>query len=71
MPPRWKTSRERTSSPLWCKHFTIAEIIRDIISCISNGLTILFAIATSLFGANASSIILTASVISIGLVRYY
>ncbi|KAI5678112.1 hypothetical protein M9H77_09062 [Catharanthus roseus] len=43
------------------KHFTAGEIVRDIIIGVSDGLTVPFALAAGLSGANASSsIILTA-----------
>nr|GMD60154.1 vacuolar iron transporter 1 [Ipomoea batatas]GMD66060.1 vacuolar iron transporter 1 [Ipomoea batatas]GMD68169.1 vacuolar iron transporter 1 [Ipomoea batatas]GMD70450.1 vacuolar iron transporter 1 [Ipomoea batatas] len=45
------------------KHFTAGEIIRDIIIGVSDGLTVPFALAAGLSGANASSsIILTAGI---------
>ncbi|KAK4476816.1 hypothetical protein RD792_015976 [Penstemon davidsonii] len=45
------------------KHFTSGEIVRDIIIGVSDGLTVPFALAAGLSGANASSaIILTAGV---------
>ncbi|KAG8382680.1 hypothetical protein BUALT_Bualt05G0102400 [Buddleja alternifolia] len=45
------------------KHFTAGEIVRDIIIGVSDGLTVPFALAAGLSGANASSaIILTAGV---------
>ncbi|XP_077236007.1 vacuolar iron transporter 1 [Tasmannia lanceolata] len=43
------------------KHFTAREIVRDVIIGVSDGLTVPFALAAGLSGANASSsIILTA-----------
>ncbi|CAI0412750.1 unnamed protein product [Linum tenue] len=43
------------------KHFTAGEVIRDIIIGVSDGLTVPFALAAGLSGANApSSIVLTA-----------
>ncbi|XXG51205.1 hypothetical protein AAC387_Pa02g5030 [Persea americana] len=43
------------------KHFTAGEVVRDIIIGVSDGLTVPFALAAGLSGANASSsIILTA-----------
>ncbi|CAN6478980.1 unnamed protein product [Victoria cruziana] len=43
------------------KHFTSGEIVRDIIIGVSDGLTVPFALAAGLSGANASSsIVLTA-----------
>ncbi|KAL3510405.1 hypothetical protein ACH5RR_029806 [Cinchona calisaya] len=45
------------------KHFTAGEIVRDMIIGISDGLTVPFALAAGLSGANASSsIILTAGI---------
>ncbi|XP_028058549.1 uncharacterized protein LOC114262386 [Camellia sinensis] len=45
------------------KHFTVGEIVRDIIIGISDSLTVLFALAAGLSGANASSsIIITAGI---------
>uniref|UniRef100_A0A7N0VBR6 Vacuolar iron transporter n=1 Tax=Kalanchoe fedtschenkoi TaxID=63787 RepID=A0A7N0VBR6_KALFE len=45
------------------KHFTAGEVIRDIIIGVSDGLTVPFALAAGLSGANASSsIILTAGI---------
>ncbi|KAL0326822.1 UNVERIFIED_CONTAM: Vacuolar iron transporter 1 [Sesamum angustifolium] len=45
------------------KHFTAGEIVRDIIIGVSDGLTVPFALAAGLSGANASSaVILTAGV---------
>ncbi|RID60292.1 hypothetical protein BRARA_F03456 [Brassica rapa] len=45
------------------KHFTAGEIVRDIIIGVSDGLTVPFALAAGLSGANASSsIILTAGI---------
>lgn len=45
------------------KHFTAGDIIRDIIIGVSDGLTVPFALAAGLSGANASSsIILTAGI---------
>ncbi|KAI9078524.1 hypothetical protein K1719_039462 [Acacia pycnantha] len=45
------------------KYFTTGEIVRDIIISISDGLTVPFVLAASLFGANASSsIVLIASI---------
>ena len=45
------------------KHFTAGEIVRDIIIGVSDGLTVPFALAAGLSGANAtSSIVLTAGV---------
>lgn len=60
-------------------HFTAGEIVRDIIIGVSDGLTVPFALAAGLSGANAtSSIVLTAGVaevaagaISMGLGGYY
>ncbi|KAL7000842.1 Vacuolar iron transporter 1 [Sarracenia purpurea var. burkii] len=44
-------------------HFTASEIIRDIIIGVSDGLTVPFALAAGLSGANASSsIVLTAGI---------
>ncbi|CAN0871713.1 Vacuolar iron transporter 1, partial [Linum grandiflorum] len=43
------------------KHFTAGEVVRDIIIGVSDGLTVPFALAAGLSGANApSSIVLTA-----------
>ncbi|KAJ8427099.1 hypothetical protein Cgig2_011299 [Carnegiea gigantea] len=43
------------------KHFTAGEVVRDIIIGVSDGLTVPFALAAGLSGANASSsVILTA-----------
>lgn len=48
------------------KHFTAGEIVRDIIIGVSDGLTVPFALAAGLSGANASSaVILTAGVAEI------
>ncbi|WCJ33650.1 vacuolar iron transporter 1 [Euphorbia peplus] len=45
------------------RHFTAGEIVRDIIIGVSDGLTVPFALAAGLSGANAtSSIVLTAGV---------
>ncbi|KAA8529794.1 hypothetical protein F0562_034349 [Nyssa sinensis] len=45
------------------KHFTAGDIVRDIIICVSDGLTIPFALAAGLSVANASSsIIITAGI---------
>lgn len=45
------------------KHFTGGEIVRDIIIGVSDGLTVPFALAAGLSGANASSsIVLTAGI---------
>ncbi|EYU30147.1 hypothetical protein ABFS82_05G048200 [Erythranthe guttata] len=45
------------------KHFTAGEVVRDIIIGVSDGLTVPFALAAGLSGANASSaVILTAGV---------
>ncbi|KAM6567609.1 hypothetical protein CsatA_026737 [Cannabis sativa] len=45
------------------KHFTAGEIVRDIIIGVSDGLTVPFALAAGLSGANAtSSIVLTAGI---------
>ncbi|KAJ8564791.1 hypothetical protein K7X08_001251 [Anisodus acutangulus] len=45
------------------KHFTAGEIVRDIIIGVSDGLTVPFALAAGLSGANvSSSIILTAGI---------
>ncbi|KAL2342411.1 hypothetical protein Fmac_003696 [Flemingia macrophylla] len=45
------------------KHFTAGEVIRDIIIGVSDGLTVPFALAAGLSGANAtSSIVLTAGI---------
>ncbi|KAL2545834.1 Vacuolar iron transporter 1 [Forsythia ovata] len=45
------------------KHFTAGEIVRDVIIGVSDGLTVPFALAAGLSGANASSaIILTAGI---------
>ncbi|CAA3014700.1 vacuolar iron transporter 1 [Olea europaea var. sylvestris] len=45
------------------EHFTAGEIVRDIIIGVSDGLTVPFALAAGLSGANASSsIILTAGI---------
>ncbi|MFS7949674.1 putative Ccc1 family protein [Helianthus anomalus] len=44
-------------------HFTAGEIVRDVIIDISDGLTVPFALAARLSGANvSSSIILTAGI---------
>lgn len=61
------------------KHFTAGEIVRDIIIGVSDGLTVPFALAAGLSGANASSsIVLTAGIaevaagaISMGLGGYF
>lgn len=61
------------------KHFTAGEIVRDIILGVSDGLTVPFALAAGLSGANApSSIVLTAGIaevaagaISMGLGGYF
>lgn len=61
------------------KHFTAGEVVRDIIIGVSDGLTVPFALAAGLSGANASSsIILTAGIaevaagaISMGLGGYF
>lgn len=61
------------------RHFTAGEIVRDIIIGVSDGLTVPFALAAGLSGANASSsIILTAGIaevaagaISMGLGGYF
>jgi vacuolar iron transporter family protein len=43
------------------KHFTAGEVVRDIIIGVSDGLTVPFALAAGLSGANASSaLVLTA-----------
>ena len=43
------------------KHFTASEVVRDIIIGVSDGLTVPFALAAGLSGANASSaLVLTA-----------
>ena len=43
------------------KHFTSGEVVRDIIIGVSDGLTVPFALAAGLSGANASStLVLTA-----------
>lgn len=43
------------------KHFTAGEMVRDVIMGVSDGLTVPFALAAGLSGANApSSLILTA-----------
>lgn len=48
------------------KHFTAGEIVRDIIIGVSDGLTVPFALAAGLSGANATSaVILTAGVAEI------
>ncbi|GMH15153.1 hypothetical protein Nepgr_016994 [Nepenthes gracilis] len=48
------------------KHFTAGEIIRDVIIGVSDGLTVPFALAAGLSGANASSsVILTAGIAEI------
>ncbi|KAH6773931.1 vacuolar iron transporter 1 [Perilla frutescens var. hirtella] len=48
------------------KHFTAGEIVRDVIIGVSDGLTVPFALAAGLSGANASSaVILTAGVAEI------
>ncbi|KDP38147.1 hypothetical protein JCGZ_04790 [Jatropha curcas] len=45
------------------RHFTAGEIVRDIIIGVSDGLTVPFALAAGLSGANAtSSIVLTAGI---------
>ncbi|KAK5770325.1 Vacuolar iron transporter 1 -like protein [Gossypium arboreum] len=45
------------------KHFTAREIVRDIIIGVSDGLTVPFALAAGLSGANASSsIVITAGI---------
>ncbi|KAK8472870.1 hypothetical protein PHAVU_002G323700 [Phaseolus vulgaris] len=45
------------------KHFTAGEIVRDIIIGVSDGLTVPFALAAGLSGANVtSSIVLTAGI---------
>ncbi|KAA0046402.1 vacuolar iron transporter 1.1-like [Cucumis melo var. makuwa] len=45
------------------KHFTAGDIVRDIIIGVSDGLTVPFALAAGLSGANASSsIVLTAGI---------
>ncbi|XP_061345110.1 vacuolar iron transporter 1 [Gastrolobium bilobum] len=45
------------------KHFTAGEIVRDIIIGVSDGLTVPFALAAGLSGANATSaIVLTAGI---------
>lgn len=45
------------------KHFTSSEIVRDIIIGVSDGLTVPFALAAGLSGANVtSSIILIAGI---------
>ncbi|KAJ9708578.1 hypothetical protein PVL29_000555 [Vitis rotundifolia] len=45
------------------RHFTAGEIVRDVIIGVSDGLTVPFALAAGLSGANASSsIILTAGI---------
>ncbi|GAA0142863.1 hypothetical protein Leryth_007682 [Lithospermum erythrorhizon] len=45
------------------KHFTSGEVVRDVIIGVSDGLTVPFALAAGLSGANASSsIILTAGI---------
>ncbi|XP_059655313.1 vacuolar iron transporter 1 [Cornus florida] len=45
------------------KHFTAGEVVRDIIIGVSDGLTVPFALAAGLSGANAtSSVILTAGI---------
>lgn len=44
-------------------HFTAGEVVRDVIIGVSDGLTVPFALAAGLSGANASSsIILTAGI---------
>lgn len=61
------------------KHFMSSEIVRDIIIGVSDGLTVPFALAAGLSGANAtSSIIVTAGIaevaagaISMGLGGYF
>ncbi|KAL3635920.1 Vacuolar iron transporter 1 [Castilleja foliolosa] len=48
------------------KHFTAGEIVRDVIIGVSDGLTVPFALAAGLSGANASTaVILTAGVAEI------
>lgn len=48
------------------KHFTSGEIVRDIIIGVSDGLTVPFALAAGLSGANATSaVIVTAGVAEI------
>ncbi|KAK9118089.1 hypothetical protein Scep_016182 [Stephania cephalantha] len=60
------TNREESSRKLLLqshseKHFTAGEIVRDVIIGVSDGLTVPFALAAGLSGANVpSSIILTA-----------
>lgn len=45
------------------KHFTAGDVVRDIIIGVSDGLTVPFALAAGLSGANVtSSIILTAGI---------
>lgn len=45
------------------KHFTAGDVVRDIIIGVSDGLTVPFALAAGLSGANATSaIILTAGI---------
>ncbi|GMN38396.1 hypothetical protein TIFTF001_007631 [Ficus carica] len=45
------------------KHFTAGEVVRDVIIGVSDGLTVPFALAAGLSGANApSSIVLTAGI---------
>ncbi|MBA0874914.1 hypothetical protein Goshw_023819 [Gossypium schwendimanii] len=45
------------------KHFTAGEVVRDIIIGVSDGLTVPFALAAGLSGANASSsIVITAGI---------
>ncbi|KAK1279034.1 Vacuolar iron transporter 1 [Acorus gramineus] len=59
--------RRSSSSPLLDhhkeKHFTAGEIVRDVIIGVSDGLTVPFALAAGLSGADASSsIVLTAGI---------
>ena len=61
------------------KHFTAGDVVRDVIIGVSDGLTVPFALAAGLSGANASSsIVLTAGIaevaagaISMGLGGYH
>jgi len=53
--------RQRLLKPHAEKHFTAGEMVRDVIMGMSDGLTVPFALAAGLSGADASSsIILTA-----------
>lgn len=56
-----ETTQEKLLKQHTEKHFTAGEIVRDVIIGVSDGLTVPFALAAGLSGANASSsIILTA-----------